>query len=293
MQNPGKFELKGIELDDARLELLTVLSKVLKKFLGDKEFNEPLHAARGLVKIVFSLPNWVKKTRNVSYATMRFKNSILRASDPYKVLFHDLPSVFKTDDPNEIASQTLISIDELVSLHSKLINDLSTLLLLKLGGSESDISGLRARAKNIQGTGRELTNAFISQIANLQLSENSILEVFGLLAEKSFQHWGDVDIKLAKSKLILFAQEFRELEIAAEVNQREPNRQAIGLVFGGEPGKEFVKQFDTFKEQQQELKSLSEKLLTSLLELPHETKFAVLAQTFETLYNEKENSSNV
>lgn len=292
LQNIGKFEIKGIELNQSREDLLKAISSVLQDYFGDTEFNDPLKAARGLVKIVYSLPAWVKRTRNISQVTMKFRDCILRASDPHKVLFHDLQKVFSTKDIVTISSKVKESLNELNQTHNKLIGELRYLLFQQMNISEIDIEKLNSRAKVIKNTGQQSVNAFINQLTYFDASESSVVEIYALLCGITFEKWTDQDIRNARNKLVLAAKEFRELEIVAQVNQRNPERQALAIVYGGSPGNDFVREFDSFNSDQESHKVLSEKVIRSLESLNDDAQFAVLAQAFETLYKNKKEFSN-
>jgi hypothetical protein len=292
LQNIGKFEIKGVSLNQERMDLLEAISDVLQSYLGSREFNDPLKAARGLVRIVFTLPDWVKKTRDISHTTMRFRDCILRASDPHKVLFHDIQKVFDTQNIKEISLKIKDSLEELTQSHSKLVKNLTGLLFEQLNASTNDIDALKARAQVIKNTGQQFVNAFINHLVELDLSQKSIIDIYALLGEMSFEKWTDQDIRNARNKLVLVAKEFRELEIVAQVNKRTPSRQALAIVYGGAPGSDFVQEFDMFERDKQTHKQLSEQVMDSLNCLPEDEQLSVLARAIETLRNGKKEQAH-
>lgn len=288
LQNVSKFEIKGIELNQDRMELLKAISSVLQGYLGNAEFNEPLKTARGLVKIVYTLPDWVKRTRNVSFSTMKFRDCILHASDPHKVLFHDLQKVFSSNDNDEISVKISESLNELTSAHSKLMEELRNLLFEQMSIRDANLQSLQSRAKVVKNTGNQSVNAFINQLTNFDGSDKSMVDLYALLGEMTFDKWTDQDIRNARNKLVLVAKDFRELEIVAQVNQRTPARQAVAIVYGGSPGSDFIREFDEFDSDAKLHNDLSEQVINTLSDLSCDAQFAVLAKAIEVLNNNKE-----
>jgi hypothetical protein len=62
--------------------------------------------------LIFNLPKWTKRTNSISVEAQEFRKVILRASDPHKVLFQDLPIILKTtEDGAEFTYQVDVTVD--------------------------------------------------------------------------------------------------------------------------------------------------------------------------------------
>ena len=294
LQNISKFELKGVQLTEDRLVLLKAISDVLHDYLKVGQLNDALNVAKGLVRIIYNLPGWVRRTRNLSHQAMRFRDCILRASDPHKVLFHELQGIFKTEDVADIALGLRSVLEEITSKQDMLLDSLSSLMFVQLNVQGNDIEKLKVRARNIKNTGKPFVNAFISRLIESDGSAESILDMYGLIVGKSADNWGDQDVQEARNKIAVLAREFRELEVVAQVNQRSPSRQALAIVYGSSPGNDFVTRFDMFEDERSEHQTLSDELVKMLnqSELDSDAQLAVLAQALETLYREKKEKSH-
>ena len=63
-----------------------------------RRVDDPLEVARSLVGLVVSLPNWTKRTTSISSDAQAIRAMLLKASDPIKVLFSDLPTLLNVHD---------------------------------------------------------------------------------------------------------------------------------------------------------------------------------------------------
>lgn len=291
LQNINRFELRGIQITDERIELLSVIASVLKDVLGEQIANDPLNAARSLVKIVYGLPPWTKKTRTLSKATEKLRDCLLRASDPHTVIFHDIQTIFESTDSSVIARKLALSIQELQQAFSKQLEDLKVLLLQQLSSSKSSYEKLNKRAQNISGTSGALKlNAFIDRLKNFDGSDRAISDILFALREKSLNEWNDQDVISVRKEIAEASKKFRELEVIASVNNREQSRDAIAIVYGS-PGKDFVKDFDIGQDKLEELESICNQVLQQLgaANIEKDYQFAVLARAFETLYRQGKN----
>ena len=294
LQNISKFDLKGIQITDERMALLNAISGVLHEFIGVYHADSALNVAKGLVRLIYALPGWVKKTRHISHKSMRFRDCILRASDPHKVLFHELQEIFNTEDIDEVATGLRCVLNELTSKQNELVESLTTLMFQQLHAHEGDIEQLRSRAKNIKNTGQPLVNAFINRLCELDVSSTSILDAYSLIVSKPSDSWNDQDVQEAKNKFATLSREFRELEVIAQVNDREASRQALAVVYGSPTGRDFVTRFDTFSEERLKLQEVSNELFKTLgqSELGPDGQLAALAQVLETLHLENKEKSH-
>lgn len=291
LQNIGRFELRGIQLTEERIELLSDIAKVLKTILGDAIFDEPLSAARGLVRIVYNLPQWVKKTRTLSKNTEKLRDCLLRASDPHKVIFHDMEVIFESTDSNVIAAGLAKSIQELKLAHSKQLKGLRQLLLQQLSATDDNYEQLNKRAINISGTSGELkVNAFINRLKSFDGTNEATSDILFSLREKSLNEWSDQDVMSVRKDIAEASKKFRELEVVASVNNRDQSRDAIAIVYAA-PGKDFVKNFDIGEDKRDELDVICENVIQQLssANIEKDSQFAVLARVLETLYEKEKN----
>lgn len=283
LQNISRFELRGVQLTPERIELLTNISKLLGGFLGESVPTDPLSAARGLVKIIYNLPSWVKKTRTLSRDTLEFRDCILRASDPHKVIFHDVYDIFKTKDVTQHISRV---IKELLDAYPSLLNDFGGVLSQQLLIDDNRCDNINRRANNIsEVSGNLKTDAFINRLKSYDGSHKAIADILSLLSGKSLELWNDLDVKSAKNEIAIYSKEFRLLETISSVNNRKPYRNSIGIIYGS-PSANLIKEFDFDEGKLKQLEQVSNKLIQEFEfdGVDIDTQFAILAKAFEALY---------
>ena len=94
LQDPDRFSLRWVAIDEDKNRILEGISEAPGRDRRDAaEAADPLEAARGLVAMVFNLPEWARRTPRWAKAAKDMRDMLLKASDPHKVLFVDLASL--------------------------------------------------------------------------------------------------------------------------------------------------------------------------------------------------------
>jgi hypothetical protein len=96
LQDPHRFSLRWVAIDEDKGRILEGISKLLAEIGENAEAADPLEAARGLVAMVFNLPEWARRTSRLGQTAKDMRDMLLKASDPHKVLFVDLASLLNT-----------------------------------------------------------------------------------------------------------------------------------------------------------------------------------------------------
>lgn len=289
LQNIKRIELRGVELTPSRLALLNSVAKALNTCGISLEHTDPLTAARKLVNIVYKLEPWVRNTREISKEAIALRDLLLKASDPHKVIFYDLKQVFKKKDNSDIEQKLIAVIRELTSAYSSMLKRFDQLLKQQLDAQSN--SQISLRAKNLKDTAGEfLIESFLGRLTTYDGSEESIVALLSLVAELTLKEWTDQNVVQTRNKMISLCRQFRELETIADVNARQPTRQAIALVYGA-AGKDFVRHIEVDDVAYAKLEDLTTNLLKQLKsnDLDQELQFAVIAKTLEKLRMEDSN----
>lgn len=285
LQNIAKFELQGIEITKEREFLLKGVSDVLRN-LNYKvaEQASPLEAARALVSLVRRLPNWTRSSRGFSKETLKLRDELGRASDPHKVIFHDITSIYCTDDIDELLVKLQSSLKDLVSAYPRLLDDLSALLFKEL--DEDNVERLNERALVIKDKASTLVdNAFISRISNFDNSEYALKNVLGAIVEKKTEDWTDFDVTAAKNLIAEFSTRFRKLETLAHIHGLDNQRESVALVYAT-PRKGLIEtNVELDKKRQSELAVFGAKMLGNLKtsKLSRHEQLSVLISALEQL----------
>lgn len=282
LQDSKRFSLGWVEIDEERTKILNGIAKIIATVKGKKISSDPLEAARALVATVFELPVWTQKTLKLSKIAIEVRDSLLRASDPHKILFVDLAHTLGADTSAKYVKALEGPINELVSAYENMLNEIKDALLESLDANTDDVDALRTRAstlKNISGDFK--LDAFIMRLAEYDAGISSIEGIMSLAAGKPVRDWNDRDID---SSLLIVAEwglRFRQLETLASVRGRASNREAFAVVLGaGKSGKTVSRTFDISDKQKPLVKDLASKILQQLGSKEHkaEVMLAALAE---------------
>ena len=280
MKVPQDIALRQMNFSDIGQKILAGVCHTLNKLHESKtplaETSEPLAIARRLVTTVVDLPPWVLRTRRLNSNTIRLRELIKNANDPNKVLFDDLPHLFKEhiDSLNKGDVQPIIeeldkSLVEMVEayptlmkeLHQELVDELQVQINTTLGLKE-----LNVRAENIMHiSGDFKLDAFAARLSNYKQNRENIEGIAGLAADKPTRDWIDLDVNRAKLRIAELAQRFNHVEAYGRIHNREDFRQAVSFMVGidGKP-KTYVHEFTVKRTQKKDVREI-EKLIRGVL----------------------------
>ena len=288
MQDTNRVAFKYVEIGKKRESLLRALSASLSKTLGKTVTASPLESARGLVNVFASLPNWTKRTLTVSPEAQKLRTAILRASDPHKVLFSDLPNILEIDDEIVLVDKISSLTQELQLAYPNLLDKFKDLSFKALD-HQGEISSLLKRAENIKGlSGDFAIDAFIARLSVFKNDQESFEGLLSTTINKNPKDWVDRDVDAAINKLGGFCSSFRQIESLNNLRNKESSRQSFAFVYSDPQNSMVSKNFDVSNEKLPELKLLSKELLLELYKKGL-TKDEILA-TFAQACNETINS---
>lgn len=296
MKSPRDLSLRSMNFSAIGQKILAGVSETLNEIHPNlpalSETSEPLIIARRLVATVMDLQPWVLRTRQISPNAIRLRELIKTATDPNKVLFDDLPSLFKEHedalskgDVQPIITELGRSLNELVSCYPVLIKDLRKQLLDELqidSKGKSASEEINTRARNImQISGDFKFDAFATRMSNFKGTELDIEGIASLAADKPMRDWIDLDVNRAKLRIAELSQQFNHLEAYGRVHNREDYRQAVAFMVGldGKP-QTYVHEFTVKKTQHLIIQQLEDKISEILFQTKNaddELLLAVLA----------------
>lgn len=233
LQDPSRFSLRWVAIDEDKSQILDGIAKLLSEIGESAGAADPLEAARGLVAMVFNLPEWTRRTQRLSETAKAMRDMLLKASDPHKVLFVDLVSLLNAKDGKAYVKALRAPLQELSGAYGKMLTEVEGKMLDALDASRDDLDALRERAKSVAGVSGELRlDAFATRLASLDGSREPLEGIFSLAAEKPPREWVDRHIDAAILELAKFARRFREAEAFMTVQGREAHSEAIAVVIG-------------------------------------------------------------
>jgi len=109
-----------------------------------------LDLARALVSLVLNLPEWTKRTSQLSSDAKQVRQALIRASDPHRVLFMDLPALLGGTLSGSITDSIARCIAELHDAYPNMLRSVESQVLRMLDhrGSVADLAN---RGKTVSG----------------------------------------------------------------------------------------------------------------------------------------------
>ena len=237
--------VRWMDLSEVARKLLSGMAEIVRRLdHGNTLVHlEPIDVARGLVGIYEQLPDWTKRTMQLSSNAMRVRNLFKRARDPNKFLFDDIPallgddlSLTRNDDLQRVVTEVGEGLDELVQSYPSMLNRLEQMMLAELqvpNGSHQALADLHARAGNIrQLAGDFHLEAFVGRLSQFDGTQAAFEGIASLAATKPPRDWVDLDLDRAAVDIAEMAQKFLRAETFARVKGRPDKRQAVAVVIG-------------------------------------------------------------
>ncbi|HGU4070195.1 TPA: ATP-binding protein, partial [Escherichia coli] len=190
LQDSSRFHVKKVIIGDDKNSMLSGISNILIRLGFKSTGKEPLDIARTLVGMVYALPEWSKRTSTLSEDSKKMRDLLLRASDPHKLLFVDLPFTFSSENEDDFLKNIEFPIKELVDSYTNLLENIRTKMLKALDVSESNYNDLKMRAKVVSGISGDFRfDAFSTRLKDLDEHNESIESILSLAANKPPRLW--------------------------------------------------------------------------------------------------------
>lgn len=242
--------------------------------------------------MIFNLPEWARRTQRLSETAKSMRDMLLKANDPHKVLFVDLPSLLGAADGTSYVEALRAPLHEIATAYPKMLSEVESKMLEALDATTSDLESLRERAKSVAGvSGNFRLDAFSTRLASYDGSRPSLEGILSLAADKPPRDWVDRHIDTAVLELVQFARRFRESEAFVAVKGRKARSEAIAVVIG--TGADTTMMSRSFAIAERHSKTVEDKAVELASKLQDEgleidVLLAILAKTGIKLAKEKE-----
>lgn len=279
LQDSSRFSMRWILIDQEKASILSGISDILAEVGASANTRDPLEAARGLVGMVFGLPAWSQRTHTISDIARAVRDTLLKASDPHKVLFIDLAALLEKNSDRSYVDALRGPIAEIAHAYDSLLARIESSMLEALDAPAEKLDRLRARAEVLNGvTGDLRQDAFAARLAKHDGSKESIEGILSLAANKPPRDWNDRDIDHALLDIAQAALRFRQAEAFASVKGRKPTTEAFAVVIGaGAQTRTVSRSFSIPDRHRDAVESMAEKLATTLLAGGHSTEILLAA----------------
>jgi len=285
------FRFIGASKDQGTL--LTTIAHELFTHTQREVNAAPLDAARALVRLVLELPHWTRRTTTVSLVAQDVRAMLLKANDPYKVLFADLPSLLGVSEPKALAARLRAVIKELTRAYPNMLEHCKTTLLTMLDHRNEEVIPLRERAATVKGiTGDLQLDAFAARLEHYDGTDSKMEGLMSLASGKPCSQWTDQDIDAAILKLSDWTVQFRKTEAMAPLRGRPATRRVIGIVFGSSAGDDVSDVVDVAKVDSGRINRIVQIMLSATKNERREVVLAALAEAGVLLVRRKQKESS-
>ncbi|MDP2759636.1 MAG: ATP-binding protein [Sideroxyarcus sp.] len=296
LQDPSRFSLRWVLIDEEKARILRGISGILAEVGHAAEARDPLEAARSLVALVFNLPIWTQRTHQLSETSRAIRDTLLKASDPHKVLFVDLVALLDTSEGEAYVNALRGPVAELAGAYEAMLRRVDGAMLEALDAPADQLDRLRARAEAVSGiTGDLRQDSFATRLAKHDGSKESIEGILSLAANKPPRDWTDRDIDAAMLEISKVALRFRQAEAFVSVKGRKPNSEAFAVVIGAGSGAKVIsRSFAITDRHRQAVESKADEIADQLRKqgLGTEVLLAILAKVGMRLTADEEKSND-
>ena len=301
VRDPSTIQLRWVNLSELSQKLLGEIADIVYLFDDQQSLKntEPIDVARGLIKIFEQLPNWTKRTMQLSRNSIHVRELFKRANDPDQLLFNDIPAVVGESGASDIASDDDLrrvvenlrrGLEELVQAYGLMLQNLKSIMFTELhvpDFTNGSLLQLQERAENIRNvTGDLRLEAFVGRISTFDGSDKAFESIVSLMINKLPDNWVDRDIDHAALEIAENAQQFLRTEIYARVKGRKNNRHAIAVIIGkeGQP-RPIVSEFQVGESERKQIDSLI-KRFNEVLYVENNNQKSVVLGALAELFSE-------
>jgi len=281
LNDPRLIKFKYVSAGENKNSLAQAIAEKILSSINDKtDFSNyaPLDTARGLVSIAFALPNWTKRTHSVSQSAQDVRGMLLKASDPNKVLFADLPTILETKSEDDLVLSLQKIIFELQSAYPRKLKEIKDIALKSLQHESDNYEDLKLRAQSVKGiTGNFQLESFATRLEEFDGSTEKIESLISNAINKPSQGWVDRDLDAAIIQLGTLSMEFRKAEAIAGLRGRDTSRKVFNLVLSAGLGNDLTKTVEVSTKDQQMIDQTISQIMPILKNIDQRLVFATLA----------------
>jgi hypothetical protein len=203
---------------------------------------------------------------------------LLKASDPNKVLFADLPTILGSTSENDLLNNLKLIVAELRAAYPRKLAEVKELVLQSLQHESDSYQDLRNRALSVKGiTGNFQLESFATRLEEFDGSIERIESLISNAINKPSQGWVDRDLDAAIIQLGNLSMEFRKAEAVAGLRGRESTRRVFNLVLSSGQGNDLSKTIEVSKNDQAAIDQAISQFMPVLKRMDSRLVFATLA----------------
>lgn len=227
LTDPNDVEIRQIIANENWNDHIGEFNTFLNKYnMSETSLITPLDVTKPLVQMALRLSPWAKRTKKISKTTMKIRDALLEASDPYQLLFIDIPIACdilqKNSNRNSIVDISLViphlsrCIDELKSATPRLIKSIQSDVIKSLIGSrtkDGDLSQLALRASKLLNSKYDSRlERFIQILDKCNTDTTWIESICSLATGRPLREWTDGDIERCSYEIKQLCDKFKNAE---------------------------------------------------------------------------------
>lgn len=229
LQKPSIFRLRRIDRSVREAAFLCGLARLL----GVPEDGASLPVAAALFQRFEALPQYAKRTTSLPLDAQKIRSIVLKADDPERLLFDDLPAALGENLSVEVIDDAVAAAE---TSYPALLKEMRAALARTLGIDAETFGGIAQRAAVLKGLTNDYNfDAFADRAAALELGSGDVESMVSVLLHKPARNWSDRDREEALTAIARYGRRFRELEALAVVRDRQSHTETLALVVGLDP----------------------------------------------------------
>jgi hypothetical protein len=203
---------------------------------------------------------------------------LLKASDPNKVLFADLPTILGSESESDLVKKLRSVIQELQSAYPAKLNEIRKIVLDSLQHGSGSVEELRARARSVKGiTGNFQLESFATRLEEFDDSDEAVESLISNAINKPSHSWVDRDLDAAIIQLGSLSMDFRKAESLAGLRGRDSARKVFNLVLSAGQGNDLSRTVEVSKTDQSKIDATVMQILPILEKIDLRLIYATLA----------------
>ncbi len=259
LQRPASFRMRKIDRSVREMAFLSGLAKLM----GVEETGASLPIAAALFQRFEALSSFARRTQRIDKQARAVRSVVLKADDPEKLLFDDLPATLGEALTPEAVHAAILAAEE---SYPALLAELRLALGRALGIDPADFGGIGERTAAIRGLTNDYNfDAFADRAAAIEQGNGDIESLVSVLLHRPARNWSDRDREEALTEIARFGRRFRELEALAVVRDRQSHTEALALVVGLDPKTPpLMRSFVLNEQEKQAAAGMADRLVATL-----------------------------
>ena len=215
IKRPNEVAIKFIRDQLEKNRFLEIFKEVINNFYGKNVEASPLPIARFIVSYLVKQSNWVKFSKDTTYfdkSIQRLRTSIVKADDPYKLLFDDMYDLLDVDNLTDAKLRSDISNFFLTIDHAKklLLENFEVKLNQELDTLDNEfIEEAKVISKNAADW--QIQKFAFHLINREEASKQWVVNLIALLSNMPERDWTDDSIRKAFEMVPSYVQRFKQL----------------------------------------------------------------------------------